>query len=219
MKKLLALTALASLSLTTFGQGTVQFQNRDTANVPNVNAPIYLDVVGGTLLNGTDTSLHAALLGGASTGTAAFIPNSRTNGGSGASVVGTLSLLASPSTAATWTTFRTGAAAGYLGVGTDTARDTLQPFGGQAMVQVVAWNGGFTTWTAAYNAWASGTPGILIGASNPLVVTLPAGPTDPNLTRLVGLESFAIVPSVPEPSTLALAGLGAAALLFIRRRK
>jgi hypothetical protein len=36
---------------------------------------------------------------------------------------------------------------------------------------------------------------------------------------LLGLQSFSLRPIVPEPSTFALAGLGAAALLVFRRRK
>jgi hypothetical protein len=219
MKKILALTLLAAASVSLYGQGIVQFQNRDTTVTPNVVAPIYVDATNGAGLNGSDTTLRAALLGGPSTATAAFIPGSLYSGSTGASTAGTLSLLASPSTGATWATFRTGAAAGYVAVGTDAARDTLQPFSTQVEVQVVAWNGGYNDWASAYAAWLAGTPGVKIGASNPLFVTTPSGATDPNLTKLVGLSSFAIVSNVPEPSTFALVGLGAAALMIFRRRK
>src|SRR5882672_7669200 len=125
MKKLLTVGIIATLTLSVFGQGQITFNNRVTTATPNpVLSPVYLDAVGGTALNGTDTRFRIALLGGPTTGLPAFIPNSRTNS-SGALVpgMGTLSLLASPSTGATWATFRTGALAGYAGVGTDTARD------------------------------------------------------------------------------------------------
>jgi len=57
---------------------------------------------------------------------------------------------------------------------------------------------------------------VLLGASNPLTLTLPTGPTDPNLTYLVGLQPIHII-LVPEPGNLAVAGLGVAALLLFRR--
>lgn len=221
MKKLLATSVMSLLAVSVFGQGQVVLQNLDTSTTPQVRAPIYLDVVGGVALSGTDTSFRAALLGGPTTGIAANIPGSRTNSaGGGAPVLGNLGLLASPNTGNTWTTFRTGAAAGFVGVGSDGARVIPNvPYSGQALVQVVAWTGNFTTWDAAYSAWLSGAPGVRIGASNPLTLTTTTGPTDQIFPRLVGLESFAVVPVIPEPSTFALAGLGAAALLILRRRK
>jgi hypothetical protein len=219
MKKLLVLSALACTAASVMAQGYVTFQNLDTG--AGIRSPIYLTTVGGATPSGTDTSLRAAILGGV-TGTApAFIVGSRTNGSGTVSQQGSLSLLVSPNSGNTWTTFRTGTAAGFVGVGSDSAR--IVPgvdFLGTAEVQVVAWNGGYNTWAQAYAAWAAGTPGVMIGASNPLTVTLPASATDPNLAKLIGLESFAMVlNTVPEPSTFALAGLGAAAMMIFRRRK
>jgi hypothetical protein len=54
------------------------------------------------------------------------------------------------------------------------------------------------------------------GQSNPFNYTLVASGTPP--PGPVGLTGFQVVP-IPEPSTFALAGLGVAALLVLRRRK
>jgi hypothetical protein len=221
MRKLLFASIFVSSALSVLAQGIVQFQNRDTLN--GINSPIYIFAVGsnGILANGTDTGLRAALLGGPPGTPFAVIPNSRTNYYNASWSMGGLSMLANPSTGATWTTFRTGTAAGYVGVGSDVARvlPGIDYGGNLAEVQVVAWTGGYNTWAEAYAAAYAGAY-LFLGASNPLIVSTPASATDMNLTRLVGLESFSLIPSfIPEPSTFALAGLSAAATMIFRRRK
>jgi hypothetical protein len=161
---------------------------------------------------------RVALLGGSTSGQAAFISGSLFAGSTGANRAGNLNMLSSPSSGASWTTFRTGAAAGYVGVGTDAGRDG-GAYGSTIQVQIVCWFGNFTDWNSAYAAWAAGDPTVKIGASNAINVTLPTGPLDTTATRLVGLQAFGIVSSVPEPTSMALAGLGAAAMLIFRRRK
>jgi hypothetical protein len=92
MKVKFIAAALLTCWLSCFGQGQIEFNNRITFATPSpIIAPIYLDFVGGTPCDGTDTTLRAALLGGASTLTPAYIPGSRTNGPiGGAPVEGTL---------------------------------------------------------------------------------------------------------------------------------
>lgn len=105
--------------------------------------------------------------------------------------------------------FRTGAAAGYITSGAVTVPGIA--VGSTGVFQVRAWDnagGTITSWEAASNKGASAliTSAALGGvpASGP-----PVTPPD-----LVGLQPF----SIPEPSTIALGVLGAAALLFRRRK-
>jgi len=108
------------------------------------------------------------------------------------------------------TTFRTGAAAPYLSAVTVDVPGTTP--GGSATFVLKAWVGG-----ASYDA-ATSTRGQSAQFTVANLGGTPAsGPpiTPPSLN---GLQSFALTPVVPEPSTIALGVLGAAALL-IRRRK
>jgi len=89
-----------------------------------------------------------------------------------------------------------------------------------AYFQVVVWDSAYTTPTAA-NAAAS-----YYGADNIFAMTPGSSITYPNIYNAgnstwaaVGDESPLVVGIVPEPTTLALAGLGAAALVIFRRRK
>lgn len=202
MKKLLVLGLLASMGLSAIGQGIVYFNNRVTGVV---DAKIYVDTVGSALLPGgtAGVDFRAALLGGAQGSTASSMAG-----------IGTLALLANPAGTATWVNFRTGAAAGYVG-NTDPARNSGLPYGSTGMFQVVAWQGNYANWAEAY---AAGMAGLTkIGWSNPVTVTTTASATDPSTPYLVGLQPFAIA-LVPEPSSMALLGLGAAAMMLFRRR-
>jgi hypothetical protein len=193
MKKALVILLSVLASLPALAQ-QVGFSNKDSAK--NINAPIYDVAVGGTKLDGT--AYFAQLFGGAA-GTAETA----------------LVALGDP------VNFRTGTAAGYISATTVTIPGV--GYGANAVVQMRAWsaNGG-ATWAAAEGAAAANAL-VHIGKSGLLNVTMPASAVDPNVPGLVGLASFAIqsvggTPVVPEPSTMALCLLGAAALL-IRRRK
>jgi len=107
------------------------------------------------------------------------------------------------------TTFRTGAAAPYTSaVNVDVPGSTP---GGSATFRLRAWVGG-----ASYDAATTSRGESADFAVSNLGGTPASGPpiTPP---RLNGLQTFALIP-IPEPSTIALGVLGAAALL-IRRRK
>ncbi len=101
--------------------------------------------------------------------------------------------------------FRSGAAAGYISSTIVTA-----PFAGgtSVTVEMRAWEAAKgTSYEAALAA------GGMFGSSNPITLTVAVAPNTP--PDMVGLTSFSLV---PEPSTMALGVMGAAAL-FLRRRR
>jgi len=106
------------------------------------------------------------------------------------------------------TTFRTGAAAGYVNAPADPITVPGVAGGSTATLRMVAFNG------TAYNG--AGT--TFQGKSTDFTVTLGGAGSPPSTpTPLIGLTGFAVA-AVPEPTTLALGILGLGALL-IRRKK
>lgn len=172
-----------------FGQGTIDFRNRNTTVTPNVDAPIF-DVGGTTRLSGA-TFVAQLLVGTSASGS--FTP------------VGT----ASP--------FRTGTGAGYWDFGTDFTRTTTLAAGSAAFFLIQVWEASAGSYAAAVaggfkrgQSGPSGQPGV------GLPITLGGAGSPPSVpAALAGLQSFSLV---PEPSTYALMALGACALLFRRRK-
>jgi len=99
--------------------------------------------------------------------------------------------------------FRTGAAAGYI-----SSTIVTTPFAGgtTVWVEMRAWEAGANSYEAAVAG------GKLFGKSDPIQLTVAEAPNTP--PDMVGLKSFSLV---PEPSTMALGLLGAAALMLRRR--
>jgi hypothetical protein len=203
MKNLLILAGLLASALSALSQGQIIFNNRVTTVTPNVDAKVSNNWEGGLPLSGINPLNRAALLGGPTYGVPASL-----------SGPGSLSLLASPTTGATWVTFRTGAVAGYVAVGTDSARDSGLPYGSTGLFQMVAWQGTQTTWVEAYFAWKDRSIDAMF--SNPLILPVSLGPTDLDVPTLQGLQPFAF--GFPEPSAVALVFVGAAALTLGRRK-
>jgi len=212
MKKLLLTACALTCAGSVFGQGTVAFLNRLTGSTVT---HVYL---GGTSqLNGngsTDTPAGARDWSGfiALTGsgyTAALL--SAPAGGN-------------PETGLPWaagtTTFRTGTTAGGTALVTSTLANVPKD-AASAVLEMFVWDnkgGTYATPTAGWNAWQAGlTAG---GVSGFLNLSAIGGDFNnpPNLYNSTDLHSFNIY-TVPEPTTMALAGLGAAAVLIFRRRK
>ena len=90
-------------------------------------------------------------------------------------------------------------------------------------VEIVAWAGTSTTWAQALQDGdlVACSGGHLSGGAFGYVVTL-GGSTTPGVdaTGPTGFDGLVIGEDIiPEPTTMALGGLGAAALLLFRRRK
>jgi hypothetical protein len=170
MKKLLVTLTAVLISASTFGQGTILFNNRTGP----IDAPV-----------------------------------SRQDGtGAGAGVTAQLFLSSGGTFTALTpsTTFRTTSAAAAFYVTQATVSVPGIAPGQSATVVMRAWEG------ASYDS------ALVKGESNPVTVTLggtPAGGGAPLPDALLtGLQGFTLV---PEPSTIALGLLGAAALLYRRR--
>jgi len=202
MKKLAAIICLSALATGAFAQGTVSF-----ANQPGTKITASTGAGGAStdLAAGAPASYYFALLTQAAAGGPFTFSG----------VYGTNS-----------------ASAGRLQVGTF-AVDTWAP-GTPRQYEVVGWSKSLgatwnNAWLTANNTLAASTdpvwgPGGFAGISG--ISTGTAGGGSPiaapawNLFGGSGLTGFNLgAVGVPEPTSMALAGLGAAALLIFRRRK
>jgi hypothetical protein len=112
---------------------------------------------------------------------------------------------------------------GAFSLGNFTMADVTPP-GSQVVLGLAVWNSTAASWAA--NAALSGTPmGGVIAFLNPTVAPVTSGPppvgADMNGPWTTAGQNLVMgaVTTIPEPGTLALAGLGVAALLIFRRRK
>ena len=212
MNKYIVLTLLGASSMVAFSQGAMNFGNNLGAST--FRAPIFSPSFNPVVGQGTGTSFFPqgatsyaglSLLSGTGFTLALF--------GGPASVVDPSAL-----TLITQTTFRTGGASGFINTTTVTFPG-VQP-GTQAKFQIRVWDnkGGTVT------SWAQAIPSSPSYATSPMVTTGPLGGTDSNGNLFptnpdsTGWTAFSL-PILPEPSTYALAGLGAASLFLFRRRK
>lgn len=209
MKKLVLTALAATCAVSVFAQGTVIFNNRITGTLVT-----YVYSGGTTQLRGNSATDTPA-------GTFDWTGFTKLSGAGysaqllaapGAGVAENLLVAANPVT-----TFRTGAAAGNV-AGTTATLGNVAPDAAVATLMMVAWENpgnAYPTWAQAQVAWQAGL--IQAGTSGAFNVNAIGGSLN-GAPALTGLVSFNIYP-VPEPSTMALAGLGAAAMLIFRRRK
>jgi hypothetical protein len=221
MKKLILAAITLTSAASVFAQGTVVFNNRVAGlGITHIysgpsgafgNGPTDLPV-------GTTTWAAPYLLIGTAGGLAGSTTFAQLLGATGAGAPES-SLVPSSSPP---TTFRTGAGAGFL-AGTTATFANIPNDSAAGSFELAVWDnstGLYPTWTAASAAVAAGT---LSGGRSPEFTINSIGGvvnTPPNIVGAGGLQSFSIViANIPEPTTVALAGLGAAALLIFRRRK
>jgi hypothetical protein len=123
MKRALIIIAAVLASVTAYAQGTINFQNRDTAN--GIAAPVYILEVGGEKCDGD--AFLAQLYAGPS-------------GAAEDALVGTGPIV----------NFRSGAPAGYVNVGAESSRAIAGVDWGQvAAVQIRAWSATYATYEEA----------------------------------------------------------------------
>lgn len=213
MKKVLITLSLTAFAVSVFAQGTVNYVNSGSG----FRAPIYgpqagdptASVIGNpasTVGNPGGTAVYTgALLSGPG-----FMGQYFAASGADqpeASLVG----------ATTVNVFRTGNVAGLMAVTIATFSNIPSASASPGTVQLRAWDnssGLYPTWADADVAWRAGL--IAAGKGTPFnVASFGGGTVTP--TAPAGVRSFNIY-MIPEPSTFALAGLGAAALLIFRRR-
>jgi len=202
MKKLiLSVTALAACSVGAYAQGVIQFNSASGTGVISINGAL-----------DTTTDINAELLF-STTGTAGtFAPvammllSSSNTSGDGAPGFDPSDII----TAAGDITFK------KTGALFDTHGNAFVPSasaaaGASLFFEVSGWTGAYDTLAAAQ---ASGVSAY--GTSSVFSDVLTSGQS-PIVASLVNMPNINLV-SVPEPSTLAMAGVGLASMLMFRRR-
>jgi len=195
MNKLAYIVAASALVVSAFGQGSVNVNNRGLTPAQLVTSSA------GAPLSGT--SFVAQLVYGA-------------NGSTPATVLGAnMPFRASTSSfVGTWNP-------GAEGIRTLTGFDT----GATVAMQVRVWDSAvFSSWDAASAALTAGNNSVATQAGSSSVFTYTVGAaSDPSSQSIVNFRGFQLTaiplaPVIPEPSTIALGALGAAALLWRRRK-
>jgi len=201
MKKLiLSVTALAACSVGAYAQGVIQFNSASGSGVVSING--VLD---------TKTDINAELLFSTTGAAGSFSPvammllSSSNTSSDSAPGFDSSDVI----TAARDITFK-GTGALY-----DTHGNAFQPStaaaGTSFFFEVSGWTGAYDTLAAAQ---ASGVSAYGTSAVFSDVTSIG---TSPIVASLVNMPSFNLV-SVPEPSTLAMAGVGLASMLLLRRK-
>jgi len=202
MKKLiLTVSAVMGLSMVGFTQG-IQFA--DFSSAANA-AGGYDTTIGGAPNNTADLNLELLY------GTTASTVN-------GAVVTLLLSSSANPSTGTIGGTYTAAGDISAIGGAINDNSQTIYSLPlGTYFFQVEAWTGSYSTYAAALAASQGGVAGAYAGASSVFSAAIAASPAPPADISGVGIINLTAA-AVPEPSTLAMAGVGLASMLMFRRR-
>jgi len=207
MKKLLALAVLAGMTSASFGQGIINFANNNSTQVRT----------NGTVVAGTSQFYFALFRASSTQNTITTSLDPTLNGW-------------------TFVAMGTNTAAGRFSGNTTTEGVVVTPTAPSTDDYAVAgWSANIgSTWAEARLFWNNGQhdAGAMAGTSgwfainggvgNDIIANPTAGTINSPFGTAAGLIpgfSLNFIQAVPEPSTIALAGLGAAALVIFRRRK
>jgi len=201
MKKLiLSVSAIVGITSGAFAQG-ITFSDFSNANgyaatidgIPDTTQDLNLELLYGTSSGSVTTPVVTLLLSSVAT------PSNNVNVAPGAtfSAAGDIT-----------------AAGGLL---YDTTGSSYAVPAGTKFFQLEAWTGSYSSYAEAL---ASGTTGVYAGISGVFSISVPAAPATPSDINGVGTVALTQVATtvVPEPSTLAMAGVGLASMLIFRRR-
>lgn len=203
MKKLIALVTVATMAWSTFGQGTVDFNNK--ASVLGSANDYMVRYQTGDARNGTPV---------VNDGGAAYVAQ-LWYGAVGSDVN-------SFQAVATTAPFRA-VGSSLAGTWNGSARQIPAPYGigGTTSVdlQVRVWDSSLAAdWAAVQSMLTAGTYTGLLGSSQPFTFNFfassPPAVTDDDMVNFRGFT----IAAVPEPSTFALLGLGALGMLIFRRK-
>ena len=206
-KHLLAALLTVGIAVSAFSQGNVAFVN----NASGFKAPIYAPE-----LADPSVSIQGNTANGLPAGTAVYTGAPLSGSGFTAQIWSAPDATSSLQASLNTTSFRTGTAAGFFSLVNATLPNVAKD-ATTATLQVRVWDntGGATTWDQAVAANAVRGQSATFTAAN-------IGGDFNTPPTITGLRSFNLTGAgviIPEPSTFALAGLGAAALLIFRRRK
>jgi hypothetical protein len=220
MKKLiLSVTAVAGLSVSSFAQGVIYFDgsnNSSTSPAATSEGEVFLN---GTL--DTTRDVNAELIAGSSssalTTTIVTLLLSDTVSPSSTAALGTIQPAAGDVTTFGQQTSGSLAGALYDLSGNGYAIPGAG-VGATEYFQVLLWTGNYSSYAQAYN---SGVAGVLTGESDvfsEILTSFSGTANDIEGSSAINLTQVSAT-VVPEPSTLALAGVCFASMLFLRRRK
>jgi len=229
MKKIATVLALGAAVVTSFGQGYVDFANTSGSQNFSTNAA--------TSITGASTGLSGTGLtsgSGVAPSGYYFALLMQSYSGSGATVNSTLANVMTGGWSFSGALGNNVLGAGRIGGGAAAATTAGDVIAGANQFLIVGWSASLgTTWSAIANeltsydnsgSWSGpagylgiSTTGTGVGQANTSPEILFGGATGiQGPTTLFATGSATVV---PEPTTMALAGLGAGALLLFRRRK